>query len=57
LQSILIATATAASVMYFARTSGTFGVAIASFIVLGVCGTASATTIFLNRRRNWGYCA
>jgi hypothetical protein len=54
-QSILIAAATAASVTFFAKTSGTFGVAVASFVVLGVCGTASATTIFFTRRRWWGY--
>jgi hypothetical protein len=55
LQSILIAAATAASVTFFARTSGTFGVALASFVVLGLCGTVSATAIFLSRRRCWGY--
>jgi hypothetical protein len=55
MQSILIAVATAAGVILFAKTSGTLGVAIASFIVLGVCGTVSATTIFLTKRRSWGY--
>ena len=54
-QSILIAAATATSVTYFARTSGTLGVAIASFVVLGVCGSVSATTIFFSKRRSWGY--
>jgi hypothetical protein len=54
-QSILIATATAGGVTFFAKTSGTLGAAAASFIVLGVCGTVSATTIFLTKRRSWGY--
>jgi hypothetical protein len=56
-QSILIAAATAASVTFFAKTSGTLGAAAASFIVLGICGTASATTIFFSKRRSWGYAA
>jgi hypothetical protein len=56
-QSILIAAATAAGVTFFARTSGTLGAAAASFIVLGICGTTSATTIFLSKRRSWGYAA
>ncbi|HEY1803792.1 MAG TPA: hypothetical protein VGG45_04875 [Terracidiphilus sp.] len=55
MQSILIATATAAGVILFAKTSGTLGVAIASFVVLGICGTVSATAIFLSKRRSWGY--
>lgn len=55
LQSILIAASTAAGVTFFARTSGTLGVAIASFVVLGVCGSISATSIFLARRKAWGY--
>lgn len=55
LQSILIAVATAASVMFFARTLGTLGVAVASFVVLGVCGTISATSIFFFKRKAWGY--
>jgi hypothetical protein len=54
-QSILIAAATATSVIYFARTWGTLGVAISAFIVLGLCGTVSATTIFFSKRRLWGY--
>ena len=54
-QSIAIAIATAASVTWFARTSGTLGVALASFVVLGVCGTMSATWIFRAKRREWGY--
>ena len=56
-QSILIAAATAAGVLFFAKTSGTLGVAAASFIVLGICGTVSATTIFFSKRRSWGYAA
>jgi hypothetical protein len=55
LQSILIAAATGTSVTFFAKTSGTLGVAIASFVVLGVFGTFSATSIFFARRRVWGY--
>ena len=54
-QSIVIAAVTAASVLVFAKTSGTLGVAIASFIVLGVFGTLSATSIFRWRRKAWGY--
>ncbi len=57
LQSIVIAIATAVGVIAFAKTSGTLGVAISSFIVLGVCGTISATTIFISKRRLWGYAA
>lgn len=57
LQSILIAAATAASVLFFAKTYGTLGVALASFVVLGVCGTFSATTIFFSKRKSWGYAA
>ena len=57
MQSILIAAATAAGVTFFAKTSGTFGVAMAAFVVLGVCGTVSATTIFFSKRRSWGYAA
>ncbi|HVN92341.1 MAG TPA: hypothetical protein VMT38_01525 [Terracidiphilus sp.] len=57
LQSIAIAAATAASVTFFGKISGIPGVAMASFIVLGVCGTISATTIFLSKRRSWGYAA
>jgi hypothetical protein len=55
LQFILIASTTAASVTFFAKTSGTLGVAFAAFIALGVCGTVSATTIFFSKRRSWGY--
>jgi hypothetical protein len=55
IQSILIAVATAAGASYFAKNSGTFGVAVASFAVLGLCGTVSATTIFLSKRKFWGY--
>jgi hypothetical protein len=55
LQSILIAASTAASVTFFAKSSGTLGVAIASFVVLGVCGTISATSIFFVKRKAWGY--
>jgi hypothetical protein len=54
-QSILIAIATAASVTFFAKTSGTLGVAFASFVVLGICGTVSATSIFSMKRKTWKY--
>jgi hypothetical protein len=54
-QSILIAAATAAGVTFFARTSGTLGVAIVSFVVLGACGTLSATSIFSMKRKQWRY--
>lgn len=57
LQSILIAASTAASVTFFAKTSGTLGVAIASFVVLGICGSISATSIFVVKRKAWGYAA
>ena len=55
IQSIVIAAATAASVTFFAKTSGPLGVAAASFLVLGVFGATSATAIFFSRRRSWGY--
>jgi hypothetical protein len=54
-QSVLIAIATAASVTFFAKSSGSIGVAISSFVVLGMCGAISATAIFLSRRKAWGY--
>ena len=57
IQSIVIAIATASSVTFLARTAGTLGVAIASFVVLGVCGTISATSIFFARRRAWNCAA
>jgi hypothetical protein len=56
-QSILIAIATGAGVTFFAKTWGTLGVAVASFVVLGICGTVSATTLFFSKRRSWGYSA
>jgi hypothetical protein len=55
IQSIVIAAATAGSITLLARTAGAFGVAAASFVVLGLFGTASATRIFIARRRSWGY--
>jgi len=57
IQSIVIALVTAASVFFFAKTSGVLAVAIASFIVLGIGGATSATAIFTSRRRIWGYVA
>jgi O-antigen/teichoic acid export membrane protein len=52
-QSIVIATCTAASVVVFAKTSGALGVSIAYFLVLGVAGVISATTIFKTKRSQW----
>ena len=57
MQSICIAAATAGSIVFFARTSGTLGAVLASFVVFGLCGTASATTIFFSKRRSWGHSA
>ncbi len=52
-QSIVIATCTAASVVVFAKLSGAMGVSLAYFLVLGVAGVISATTIFRNKRTQW----
>jgi len=52
-QSIVIATCTAASVVVLAKTSGALGVSIAYFLVLGVAGVISATTIFKTKRHQW----
>lgn len=52
-QSVLIATSTAASVVILARASGALGVSIAYFVVLGIAGLISATTIFLMKRSQW----
>jgi hypothetical protein len=52
-QSLLIASSTAASVVVFARISGALGVSIAYFAVLGVAGVISATTIFVIKRKEW----
>src|SRR6266568_7673169 len=53
IQSILIATSTAASVVIFAKISGALGVSLAYFAVLGVAGVVSATAIFLTKRSQW----
>lgn len=53
IQSIVIATCTAASVVLLAKTSGAIGVSFAYFLVLGVAGVISATTIFKNKRSQW----
>jgi hypothetical protein len=53
IQSILIAAATAASVIVLARISGALGVSIAYFAVLGVAGVISATAIFFTKRSQW----
>ncbi len=55
LQSILIASTIGASIVFLARASGTLGVAVAYFLVLGVCGSVSATAIFVMKRANWAY--
>lgn len=52
-QSIVIATCTAASVVVLAKTSGAMGVSVAYFLVLGVAGVISATTIFRTKRSQW----
>jgi O-antigen/teichoic acid export membrane protein len=52
-QSIVIATCTAASVVVLAKTSGALGVSVAYFLVLGVAGVISATTIFRTKRSQW----
>jgi len=53
IQSIVIATCTAASVVVLAKTSGAIGVSFAYFLVLGVAGVISATTIFRTKRNQW----
>jgi hypothetical protein len=53
IQSILIATSTAASVVVLAKVSGALGVSLAYFAVLGVAGLVSATAIFLTKRSQW----
>jgi hypothetical protein len=52
-QSIVIATCTAGSVVLLARTSGALGVSLAYFAVLGVAGVISATAIFKTKRSQW----
>lgn len=52
-QSIVIASCTAASVVVFAKMSGALGISIAYFVVLGVAGVISATTIFRSKRNQW----
>lgn len=52
-QSIVIASCTAASVVVLAKTSGALGVSIAYFVVLGVAGVISATMIFRTKRSQW----
>ena len=53
IQSILIATATGASVVVLAKLSGALGVSLAYFAVLGVAGVVSATAIFFTKRSQW----
>ena len=52
-QSIVIASCTAGSVVVFAKTSGALGVSLAYFVVLGVAGVISATAIFTTKRSQW----
>ena len=40
-------------VVILARASGALGVSIAYFVVLGIAGLISATTIFLMKRSQW----
>lgn len=53
IQSIVIASCTAVSVLLFAKTSGAMGVSLAYFVVLGVAGVISATAIFRTKRNQW----
>ena len=52
-QSIVIASCTAASVVVLAKTSGALGVSLAYFVVLGMAGIISATVIFKTKRGQW----
>jgi predicted membrane channel-forming protein YqfA (hemolysin III family) len=52
-QSVLIALATAGSVIVLAKVSGALGVSLAYFVVLGIAGVISATTIFHTKRGQW----
>jgi hypothetical protein len=53
IQSVVIASSTAACVFVLAKLSGAWGVTIAYFLVLGVAGVASATVIFFTKRSQW----
>ncbi|MGA8729119.1 MAG: hypothetical protein WB608_10250, partial [Terracidiphilus sp.] len=55
LQSILIASAIGASVVFLAHSAGALGVALAYFLVLGIGGSISATVIFITKRAKWAY--
>jgi hypothetical protein len=52
-QSIVIASCTAGSVVLLAKTSGALGVSLAYFVVLGLAGVVSATAIFRTKRSQW----
>ncbi len=52
-QSVVMAAATAGSVLLLARDWGTAGVSLAYFIVMGMGGIFSATIIFRLKRRRW----
>ncbi len=52
-QSVVIAFSTAASVVMLAKVSGALGVSLAYFVVLGLAGIISATTIFSSKRSQW----
>ena len=53
MQSIVIASLIAGSVLLLAKPWGSLGVAVAFFIVLGVMGVISATVIFQKKRHEW----
>jgi hypothetical protein len=53
IQSVVIASSTAACVFVFAKLSGAWGVSVAYFLVLGVAGVVSATVIFFTKRNQW----
>jgi hypothetical protein len=53
IQSILISSATAGSVLLLAKPWGTIGVSLAYFVVMGIAGVISATLIFRAKRRQW----
>jgi len=53
IQSVVIAAIMCGCVFYFAKATGVVGVAAAFCVVLGLCGSLSATWIFLNQRAKW----
>lgn len=55
IQSVVLASVVSAAAFYGARTFGAAGVVLAYFVVMGPAAVASATLIFRNKRREWGY--